>query len=191
MILYVDETENDEYFIVTGLLIVSKEAAISAYKHFKNKISHMPISNNDKMRVFTEFKSTLLDRKYQRIKIKMLEEINELDHRVIYSCYVKKGDSFPQAFKEETYITLLAKIVSSIEAEVSIIFDRFNKRDFEDRIIDRLSSYHNVQAIMPRDSQKEPGLQFVDNLCSIMRMNKSGVDENNFYKIIEKWVQEV
>lgn len=191
MILYVDETENDEYFIVTGLLIVSREAAISAYKHFKNRIANMPISNNDKMRVYTEFKSTLLDRKYQRIKIKMLEEINELDPRVIYSCYMKKGDGFPQVFKEETYITLLAKIVLAIEEEVSIIFDRFNKRNFEEKIVDRLSGCSNVQAIMPRDSQKEPGLQFVDNLCSILRMNKSSVDDNNFYRIIKKWVQEV
>ncbi|MCQ2530128.1 MAG: DUF3800 domain-containing protein [Lachnospiraceae bacterium] len=191
MILYVDETENDEYFIVTGLLIASKETAMSAYKHFKKKIENIPISSNDKMKVFTEFKATLLDRKYQRIKVRMLEELNDLNHLIIYSCYVKKGVGFPQAFKEDTYITLLAKIVSSIEEDISIVFDTFNKRDFEEKIVDRISSYNHVQAIMSRDSQKEPGLQFVDNLCSIMRMHKSGSDENNFYSLIENCVREV
>ena len=191
MILFVDETENEDYFIVTGLLVSSRAHADTAYKHFKNKIRNLPISSNDKKRVFTEFKSTLLDRKYQRIKIKMLEEINTLDHCVIYSCYMKKGSEFPQNFKEETYVTLLAKIVSTINEDVSVIFDTFNKKDFEERIITRISSYKNVQAIMARDSQLEPGLQFVDNICSIIRLHKTEMDQNNFYEMIEKWVHEV
>ena len=67
----------------------------------------------------------------------------------------------------------------------------FNKRDFEEHILDRISSYSNVQAIMPRDSQKEPGLQFVDNLCNIIRLNKSGTDQYNFYEYIKEWIVEV
>ena len=80
---------------------------------------------------------------------------------------------------------------SENEEDISIIFDAFNKTDFEDRIIDRISTYNNVQAIMPRDSQKEPGLQFVDNICSILRLHKSGTDKHKFYPLIEKWIKEV
>lgn len=191
MILYVDESENTEYFIVTGLLMNSRESAEIAYKSFKKKARNMPVAKRDKAALFTEFKSTMLDRNYQRIKVKMIESLAETDRQVIYSCYVKKDKSFPQNFKEDTYIAMLSKIVLDIEEDISIIFDAFNKTDFEDRIIDRISTYNNVQAIMPRDSQKEPGLQFVDNICSILRLHKSGTDKHEFYPLIEKWIKEV
>ena len=43
---------------------------------------------------------------------------------------------------------------------------------------------------MPRDSQLEPGLQFVDNVCSIIRQNLSEINKNNFYDLIKDWVKE-
>ena len=191
MILYVDETENEEYFIVTGLLLESREITEKMYKSFKRKARNMTVSKRDKASLFTEFKSTMLDKHYQRIKIKMIETIVEQDHSVIYSCYLKKNKGFPQNFKEDTYIALLSRIILSIEANVSVIFDSFNKADFETRIIKRMSEYSNVQAIMARDSQLEGGLQFVDNMCSVIRMKVSDSDKHGFYPMIEKWVQKV
>ena len=38
MILYVDETENNEYFILTGLLVDTEYNVELAYKKFKNSI---------------------------------------------------------------------------------------------------------------------------------------------------------
>ena len=191
MLLYVDETENRDYFIVTGLLVNSREDAERAYRSFKKKARKMPVSKRDKAKVFTEFKSTLLDRHYQKMKIKMIESVSEIDRHVIYSCHVKKNKAFPQNYKEDVYIALLSRIVVSIDENMSIIFDAFNKQDFEDRIIERISGYINVQAIMPRDSQKEAGLQIVDNLCSIMRMHVSGTDIYDFYSMVKDWVQNV
>ncbi|GEM_PF-1821862 len=191
MILYVDETENSELFIVTGLLVKSREDAIKAYAHFKNAIKDIPIPNKEKSKVYTEFKAILLDRDYRRIKIKMLEEINNINPCIIYSCYIKKGEHFCQEYKEATYITLLSKIISTIESEISVIFDGFNKPDFEYRIVNRVLSYRHVQAIMPMDSQRETGLQFVDNLCSVIRLNKSNSDVYEFYELIKNFVIEV
>lgn len=191
MVLYVDETENTEYFIVAGLLLNSREGADELYKSFKKKARNMPVARRDKAAVFTEFKSTILDKHYQRIKIKMIESLSDADRRIIYSCYFKKSKGFPQNFKEDTYIAMLSKIVLDIEEDFSIIFDTFNKKDFEDRIIERISSYKNVQAIMARDSQVEPGLQLVDNMCSILRLHKSELDKYGFYPMIEDWVREV
>ena len=37
MVLYVDETENDDYFIVTGLLVNSQTDIINTYNHFKKR----------------------------------------------------------------------------------------------------------------------------------------------------------
>ena len=86
---------------------------------------------------------------------------------------------------------MLSKIVLSIEGDLSVVFDTFNKRDFEDRIVDRISSHSNVQAIMPRDSQKEAGLQLVDNMCSILRLKQSNSDTHGFYDLVEDWICEV
>lgn len=41
MILYIDETENDNYFIVTGLLVTSKQNVDMTYKRFKKKVNAM------------------------------------------------------------------------------------------------------------------------------------------------------
>ena len=68
MILFVDETENDRFFIVTGLLMKSKSEADELYRRFKKKINGSKISEKEKRVVFNEFKSTLLDKSYQRIK---------------------------------------------------------------------------------------------------------------------------
>ena len=191
MILFVDETENDEFFIVTGLLIDSRETADIIFKRFKKKAYNMSVAKRDKARLFTEFKSTFLDKHYQRIKVKMIESLAEEEHRIIYSCFIKKNKSFPQNFKEDTYIAMVSKIVLNIEQDISIIFDSFNKEDFETRIIDRISTYSNVQAIMARDSQLEHGLQLVDNMCSIIRLHMSNTDDYGFYEMIKNWVTEV
>lgn len=190
MILYIDETENEELFIVTGLLLNSREDAERVYKSFKKKAKNMPVAKRDKQIVFTEFKSVILDKHYQRMKKQMLISLSEADGCIIYSCYIKKEKSFPQKLKEDTYVLLLSKIVSKIKDNISIVFDSFNKQDFERRIVNDLLTFINVQAVMPRDSQIEAGLQLVDNICSVIRQQISGTDVNDFYPIIQDWVIE-
>ena len=79
MILYVDETENEQYFIVVGLLANSKLEVDQSFKHFRNSVRKMKIKQKHKEQIFIEFKSKLLDRRFQNIKIKMLNEIKELE----------------------------------------------------------------------------------------------------------------
>ena len=85
MILYVDETENNEYFIVIGLLVWSREEANRVYKSFKKKARSISIPAKDKSKLFTEFKSVLMDRRYQKLKVKMIESIAEIDRISEYS----------------------------------------------------------------------------------------------------------
>lgn len=191
MILYVDETENDDFFIVCGLLVSSVEVIETSYKHFKKAVKNYPISDNEKQIVFKEFKSVLLDRKYQRIKLRLLTELNKIDNAILYSCYIKKSAYFPQSEKESVYIQLLQKIVSAIDQRTEIVFDSFNKLDFENKIISEISTNQNVISIIPLDSQNCAGLQFVDNLCSIIRLKKSNKDAYFFYKQIENSVIEI
>ena len=89
------------------------------------------------------------------------------------------------------YIELLSRIVASISEDVSIIFDKFNLPAFETRIVQTISKYKKVQAIMPQDSQTEPGLQFADNICSILRHKKTTNTANEYYKLLENKIHEV
>ena len=191
MLLFVDETENEFFFIVGGVLVDSRESASAAYKRFKRRIKEYPITNNERMKIYTEFKSYLLDKGYQRIKLRMIEEIDQLNSCIIFSCYIKKEAILLQEQKEKIYIALLSRIVSSIEEDISIIFDRFNIPSFEAEIVQTISEYQNVQAIMPRDSQEEPGLQFADNVCSVLRQHKTEQEESECYKILKKRIREI
>ena len=104
MMLYIDETENEQYFIVVGLLVNSKYDVDMSFKRFKKQAQKVLTNPKYKGLVLTEFKSTLLDRSYHKIKRKMLREIQSLEKRIIYSCYLKKDSVLKQSIKEKTYI---------------------------------------------------------------------------------------
>ena len=54
MIMYVDETENDAYFIVSALVAPSESIVTECYKRFKKQIRHYPLSVHTNETVFTE-----------------------------------------------------------------------------------------------------------------------------------------
>ncbi len=191
MILYVDETESPEYFIVTGLLVNSRKDIESVYKHFRKSVLRIQIPRKMKARIFTEFKSTLLDKDYKNVKIRMLEELNKIHHCVIYSCALKKDEKFIQQDKEATYIKSISRIAESCEDTVDVFFDRFRLPAFEQSIVRNLKCLPNVENVEAVDSQKEIGIQFADNLCSVIRLNRTGFDNFNFFSLIEKYVKEV
>ena len=191
MILYVDETENEEYFIVTGLLVETEQAVELAYKKFKKGISGIKLSEKEKQNVYLEFKATLLDKKYGRIKVKLLAAIRDIEDGVVYSCYIKKNKILNQTLKESVYITLLSNIINHCDNPINIIFDRFNKPDFESRIIESFTDNPKIKSIVAGDSQLVHGLQFADNLCSIIRLHKSNCDDEGFYSILSDIIKEV
>lgn len=190
MILYVDETEFDDFFIVAGILTTTKKDTDDIYKKFKKKVKNMPLSPREKEIVFTEFKSILLDKKYQRIKLRMLEHINKLNYQVIYSVYFKNDAKMNQTIKEKEYIRLLNHIVNSIDKDIDIIFDSFNKKDFHTKIVESISLNKNVLSITPQDSRLECGLQFIDNICSSIRLFKAN-SNLTFYEYIKENTKEV
>ena len=168
MVIYIDETENDEYFIVSGFLVDCEETVINAYKRFKKSIKKYPISEKYKAKLYTEFKSTLLDRDYSRIKKRMLEEIIATNGTIIYAYRKKSTARKNQTYKESTYIELLYSILKTLEQNTTVIFDRFGKSDFEGNIISKMQSLDTVVDIYPKDSQLDYGLQFADNICSVI-----------------------
>ena len=87
MVMYVDETENDEIFIVAGVLIDSEQTALLSYKRFKKSLRNYPVSSQMKSRLFSEFKSVLLDRGFQVIKRKLLRVISQNCIQIVYAKY--------------------------------------------------------------------------------------------------------
>lgn len=189
MILYVDETESDDLFIVAGLLTQSKDNTDLVFKQFNKKVKKFPISPKEKEKVFREFKAILLDKHYQKVKICMIEYINKLDYSIYYSIYSKNGENFYQFQKEQEYIRMLGKIVSSIEEDIDIIFDAFKKKDFEEKIIGSISKIDNVLSIRKQDSQLESGLKFIDNICSSIRLYRT--KQNKVYYHLLSGIHEV
>lgn len=49
----------------------------------------------------------------------------------------------------------------------------------------------NVRSIKAMDSRLEAGLQFVDNVCSVIRLQKSDKDQYSYYEIIESRIKTV
>ena len=113
------------FFIVAGLLVKSRDEVIFAYNRFKKNLNNIHIGPKEKSILFTEFKATLLDRKYKKFKIKMLEEIANINPIVYFSCYYKENSSFNQKSKEEIYIKLLTNILLEINNKVDVVFDLF------------------------------------------------------------------
>ena len=185
MMLCIDETENNRMFMVVGLLVNSKSDIDMSFKRFKNRINEIGLKPKDKQVICIEFKSFILDRKFQRIKNMLLNELNKLNYVIFYSCYSKNKESMKQSKKEKIYINLLEKIVDNIDNEVDIVFDDFGRIDFEDKIITRLSKKYNVKSVTPENSQKEAGLKYVDNICSVIRLYRSNEDRFKFYELIK------
>lgn len=190
MILYIDETQNDNYFIVAGVLFDSKETADLTYKQFKKAASHYVNNPKDKRKVFGEFKAVLIDKSYRQIKKLLLTHINRHCTSVIYSSCNINNMSFNQAKKEEIYLKLLSSIIDSVSDNIEVVFDRFNLKTFEDKIIGTFSAKENVISITAADSMSVGGLQFADNICSTIRhfMSDANLD---FYEIIAESVENV
>lgn len=56
------------------------------------------------------------------------------------------------------------------------------------RTEDIIRKNKNVKSISSGDSQLIPGLQFVDNICSVIRLKICNNDKNDYYSIIENLV---
>lgn len=193
MILYVDETENEEYFIVTGLLVNSEKEINDAYYSFKKHVNLLKIPKRYKSKLFVEFKSNLLDYRFQKVKKVMLESLNLIPNSIIYASYVKKDKHLKQSLKDKRYIQLVNSIIESIElnTKIDVIFDSLPNKNSINCVIDNLARLKNIASIKPADSQLTPGLQYVDNLCSVIRLHISQYDKNDFYELIKNNTRKV
>ena len=191
MILFVDETESDDLFIVAGLLVNSKQDAEMVFKRFKKKAQRSHLSQKSKARLFNEFKSTIMDKEYINFKREMLLELSKLDYTILFSTHRKQNILFKQREKETAYIRLLSRITEMIVFPVEIIFDSFNLHSFEERIVKRISGFENVLSVHPERSETQPGIILVDNICSVIKRHLKSDDSEGLFSIIKATVKRI
>ena len=183
--LYIDESLDENCFVVGGILVDNEQDMLLAYRQFKKSIDGIPMTRKQKERVTHEFKANLLDKSFPQIKRKLLYKLNAFDCKVIYAS-ANKQKITNQNEKEKTYIRLLSRIVEEINEDVIVVtFDSFGNARFERDIISAISNYKNVKSIRNDLSFNNKGLQFADNVCGVIRKHLSGNDTDDFYKIIE------
>lgn len=187
--LYIDESADEKYFVVGGILVDSEQDLFLAYNQFKKQITNTPMTRKQKERVTNEFKSTILEKSYPQIKRKMLYKLNTLNCKAIY-CSTLLVDKLYEGYKEECYIELLTRIVKSINDDLTVIvFDSFGNKKLEKRIINKIEKIDNVERIISDYSFNNKGLQFADNVCGVIRKHLSKIDYENYYEIISRKVK--
>lgn len=187
--LYIDESADEKYFVVGGILVDNEQDLFLAYNQFKKQITSIPMTRKQKERVTNEFKSTLLEKSYPHIKKKMLYKLNTVNCKVVY-CSTILVDKLYERYKEECYIVLLTKIINAINDDlVVIVFDSFGNKEFENNIISKIEKIDNVERIISDYSFNNKGLQFADNVCGVIRKHLSGIDYEHYYHIISRKVK--
>ena len=182
--LFIDESIDQNYYVVGGILTNSESDLLFAYNQFKKQVLNMPLTKKQKINITTEFKSTLLDRTYPKIKEKFLYKLNSFDCNIIYS-YRKLDCKLNKDISENTYINLLVNVVNSIKDDIVVVtFDNFSNIMFEERIINTIGNLNNVISINKDNSYNNKGLQFADNVVGVIRKKLSNSDDNVFYNII-------
>ena len=183
--LYIDESADNNYFVVGGILVDNEDDLFLSYKQFKKQILNIPMKRKQKERVTYEFKSSLLDKSYPQIKREMLYKLNNINCDIVYES-IKLNEKLYENKKEKLYIDMLSRIVGEINDELTIIvFDSFGNRKFDQKIINQISKMDNVKSIKSDFSFNNKGLQFADNVCSVIRKHLSNIDTNNYYDIID------
>ena len=137
--LYIDESIDDDLFVVGGILVNSEKDLLIGYKQFKRQFIEIPMTRRQKERISFEFKSTLLESSYPQIKRKLLYKLNSFDCSIVYSSKEIKG-KLMQKEKEYYYLECLKSIVNYINDDLTIItIDELGSTKFEMKIISEIS----------------------------------------------------
>ena len=186
-ISYIDETETDEYFIVCALTVESDLELEESFKSFKKKTRNLMSKSNRRKKgiVFEEFKSKEIDEQFPSVKRAMLNHIDLLDCSITYSYQKKSQLEIKFQEKKKLYITAIHEALDIIVKPKHVVFDNFKNKKFEQEIIDSFITDEKVLSITPGDSKVYSGLEYVDNICSVIRHRISNNDKYNYYYLIE------
>ena len=184
MYLYVDETEDKDYFVVGGILVEEESILLNIHKRVTKLIKRQKYSAKTKSLLLTELKDYQINKSYRRLKRLILKELQD-SGLYYYSLYIKKRH-FMQVDKEKIYIRLLKTIASSIELNINVIYDEFRLQRFRNNIEVELGKLDNVVSINSDNSQHNKALQFADIICGTIRRYYQNKDEEMFALIKDK-----
>ena len=186
--LYIDESYDQNVFVVGGVITNSKEEIVKTYNKLKKNLKKTPFTRKQKLKFMNEFKSVVLDKSFPKIKTKVLVYITSSNIDIIYS-YKKITGKLKQEAKEILYLKLIKNIINHINDDIVVItFDSFNNTRLNSKIEKEIKELRNVKEVLCMNSYDSKGLQFADNVVGTIRRHISGIDINNDYEIISNKV---
>jgi hypothetical protein len=184
MYIYIDETEDKDYFVVGGILVEEENTLTSIHKRITKIIKRQKYSAKTKSLLLTELKDYQLNKSYRILKRTVLNELAG-SGSYYYSLYIKKKH-FKQVDKEKMYIRLLKEIASKIDSKINIVYDEFRLQRFHNNIEVELIKLDNVISIESGNSQSNKSLQFADIICGTIRRYHQDQDTEMFNLIKNK-----
>ncbi len=188
MFLFIDETEDDKYFLVGGILVPKEDSLQGLYKKVRSKIKHHKYSMKAKNELLTELKDYQINKRYRRLKKYILQKLSTIG--VFYYCMIGKKKHFKQVDKERTYIKLLKKIIKSVNCDVNVVYDDFKLLRFHNNISVEVLKLENVISVNSAKSQECKSLQFSDIVVGTIRRYYKELDIE-MYKIISAKVIDI
>ncbi|MDW8518426.1 DUF3800 domain-containing protein [Priestia flexa] len=203
---FFDETEDNGFFIVGGVISSSKETLSDVIyetrKHIKsgkkgkhynallNEIKEYYIYRNNldyvKKRMFSSLSTKKVKKKGKIIDVPRIDVI------ILYMKYTKGPDeSLKQAKKSALYLEMIGNFLSSEkfkDEEICIVYDDFEDKAFKKGIRDLANSHPNLVEISSGKSNEVKELQIADVCVGSYRRKLNNDDKNNNFGHIEDLV---
>lgn len=119
--LYIDESLDENCFVVGGILVDNEQDMLLAYRQFKKSIDGIPMTRKQKERVTHEFKANLLDKSFPQIKRKLLYKLNAFDCKVIYASANKQKITNQNEKENETIYRDLTEWFNKLKTRRQVI----------------------------------------------------------------------
>lgn len=207
LFIFLDETEDENYFLVGGIVTSDREELLDAIHETRRFIkSKKGLVQRHREQILNEIKDYYLVRwGYEDIKVKFLENIRFKKIKTknkkkstshvrsnIIVAYMKfeneEKKHLSQVEKEEIYYQMLCSLLSDpkfANEKIEIIYDEYGNAEFRDRLTNLPNHFKNLIQISPGKSNIIKELQAADVCVGCIRRSLSG-ENLEIFTIIEE-----
>jgi len=202
--LYLDETEDEKYFIIGGVLTTDiKKVEDAVYETKRNIKRKKGIPEKTKAKILTELKERdlnswglqdikkhfFLNLTLDKVKFRGKNVFTPNPKvKVIGVIHIKENSSLVNEKKGYIYFKMLELLLSDPlfkEKEIEIIYDEFSSEYFDKSIETTIDSYINLKKIQSGNSEVVKALQAADLCVGSIRRNLNGEKNCYYYELIK------
>lgn len=194
--VYIDESEDEQRFVVGGLIIEDNNRLLSSiYRTRKYIKSKKGIPNRIKQKLLNELKEHFLHRRYNDIKKEFIKNLlcENKDTINFFGAYYakRKYEHFDQERKEKVYEACIIEILNTlinpvtiqeeIDNNFSITYDQFGGYKLNIALQEMVQKqYKNICIFKAGDSQVTKELQVADIIVGCLRRALGNEDLESF-----------